>query len=195
MTGRDGIHPDPEAAELDRPGAGQGLDRGLRRAVGGGAGNAALCGDRRDVDDAAAAPGRHLLRERRGEEERSLHIRLEELLERVQALLDRGSERERSGVVHQDVHVIRLLDKPAHRLRIPQVGLAETCPPAVLPEQGRSLDAGFLTPAGDHDLGSLAGEQPCGREADAGCAPVTSAFRSRNSMILPFPSVTSGDIG
>src|SRR5207253_4556122 len=89
---------------------------------GGAAGEADLAGHAPEVDDAAAAPGRHLGGEGGDEEVRRPDVRGEKAVEGSHIEIRCRPEPAEAGVVDQDVDCAGLLDEVVERGRVAEIG-------------------------------------------------------------------------
>src|SRR5438874_9419935 len=122
-----------------------------------------MCGHGGYVHDLAATVVGHRRNERGGEEERALHVRLDQGVEAplLQALA--RSEAEHARVVHEDVDApersLSLLRERASARHRRDVARYELCGTACSAYRVHHLAAtGFVTPA-HHNLGALGGER------------------------------------
>ncbi len=169
-AGRDRHHPDPARCQLDRPAAGQRLQRGLGRRVDRAAGPGPLPHRRTHIDDHSAGrlKGRQRgLRQQDGGDQGGGDLRHDRLrLERAE-----GTAAHDTGIVDQHVQpAVRLQRGPDDQLGSAvggDVGGQRGDP--VVP--GGGLVERFGPSADREDVGALGGEGAGGRPADPGAGP------------------------
>src|SRR6266481_2041471 len=189
-SGADGVNADPALLEVDGPGAREGADGGLGRAVDTEGLHPLRSGDRRVQDDRAAIP-----EERQGllhREEESLDVDAEGPVE--VRLGDRPERRELagSGVGEEDVDAaLFLLHHGVQAIEVGElrdVALDGGGVRADLPR--RHVELGLTAP-GDEDVSALLGEPLGGGEADSAIAPGDDRdfpLQSlRHGVLLPGP--------
>ena len=97
----------PAGPELHRERAGGGVDRALRRRVGGTPRRTHEPRHRGQVDDRTAATLDHRRQQRRDEEQRGAHVHREQRVDRCRIEVDGGQPGRGGRVVHEDVDAVR----------------------------------------------------------------------------------------
>jgi len=144
---------------------------GLGRAVGGEARQADLAGHAGDVDDAAAAPGGHLRRQRGDQEVRRPDVGGEQPVEGRRVQVGGRPEPRKPGVIDQDIDRADPLSQIAQLGQVAEVGGLEARLPAVFGDRVDHRDAaGGVSPVHD-DFGAMPADLLGRRPADARGGP------------------------
>jgi pimeloyl-[acyl-carrier protein] synthase len=170
-AGGDGVDPDPCAAVLGGPGAGQPVDRGHSRRARRSARQSQRRGHAGDIDDAAVPALGHHGRECPDEEEWRAHVDREQGIDGPGASAGSRAPCAESAVVDQNFDRPDLLGQCGDGIGVPQVGGHEARRSTPLLDHLNDACAARGVPAVDENGKAVLGETDRDRASDAGSGP------------------------